>query len=44
MSRSRTETWLLLIVVGIALIAVAIAGLWGYMSVSATPLKPWRSG
>jgi serine beta-lactamase-like protein LACTB, mitochondrial len=40
MSRSRTETWLLLIAVGVALIPVAIAGLWGYMSVSATPLHP----
>jgi serine beta-lactamase-like protein LACTB, mitochondrial len=40
MSRSRTETWLLLIAVGIALIPVALAGLWGYMSVSATSLHP----
>jgi serine beta-lactamase-like protein LACTB, mitochondrial len=40
MSKRRTETWLLLIAVGIALIPVALAGLWGYMTVSATPLHP----
>jgi serine beta-lactamase-like protein LACTB len=38
MSKRRTETWLLLIAVGVALIPVALAGLWGYMTVSATPL------
>src|SRR5215207_777163 len=40
MSNRRTETWLLPIAVGIALIPVALAGLWGYMTVSATPLHP----
>jgi serine beta-lactamase-like protein LACTB len=40
MSKRRTETWLPLIAVGIALIPVALAGLWGYMTVSATPLHP----
>jgi len=40
MSKSRTETWLLLIAVGVALIPVALAGLWGYMTVSATALHP----
>jgi CubicO group peptidase (beta-lactamase class C family) len=40
MSKSRTETWLALIVVAIGLIPVAIMGLWGYMSVTATPLHP----
>ena len=52
MSRSRTETWLLLIVVGIALIPVAIAELWGSSAASCdTPeavaerigLEPCRS-
>jgi serine beta-lactamase-like protein LACTB len=40
MSKSRTETWLLLIAVGVALIPVALAGLWGYMTVSAKALHP----
>ena len=40
MSKSRTETWLALIVVGIGLIPVAIMGLWAYMSATATPLHP----
>ena len=40
MSKRRTETWLLLIAVGVALIPVALAGLWGYMTVSARPLHP----
>ena len=40
MSKSRTETWLALIVVAIGLIPVTIAGLWGYMSITATPLHP----
>jgi CubicO group peptidase (beta-lactamase class C family) len=38
MSKTRTETWLALIVVGIGLIPAAILGLWGYMSATATPL------
>jgi serine beta-lactamase-like protein LACTB, mitochondrial len=40
MSKSRTETLLALGVVAIGLIPVAIAGLWGYMSATATPLHP----
>ena len=40
MSRNRTETWLALIVVGIGLIPVAIAGLWAYMGATATPRHP----
>jgi CubicO group peptidase (beta-lactamase class C family) len=40
MSKSRTETWLALTVLGIGLIPVAILGLWGYMSATATPLHP----
>jgi CubicO group peptidase (beta-lactamase class C family) len=40
MSKIRTETWLALIVVAIGLIPVAIMGLWGYMSATATVLHP----
>jgi CubicO group peptidase (beta-lactamase class C family) len=40
MSKTRTETWLALIVVVIGLIPAAILGLWGYMSATATPLHP----
>ena len=40
MSKSRKETWLALIVVAIGAIPVALAGLWGYMSATATPLHP----
>jgi CubicO group peptidase (beta-lactamase class C family) len=40
MAKSRTETWLALIVVAIGLVPVAILGLWGYMSATATPLHP----
>ena len=40
MSKSRTETWLTLIVVVVGLVPVAIAGLWGYMSFTAIPLHP----
>jgi CubicO group peptidase (beta-lactamase class C family) len=40
MSKIRTETWLSLIVVGVGLIPVAIMGLWGYMSATATVLHP----
>lgn len=36
----RKETWLALIVVGVGLIPAAILGLWGYMSITATPLHP----
>lgn len=40
MSKSRTETWLVLIVVAIGLIPVALVGLWGFMTATATPLHP----
>ena len=40
MSKSRTETWVALIVVAIGLIPVAIVGLWAYMSTTATTLHP----
>ena len=40
MAKSRTETWLSLIVVGIVLIPVALAALWGFMKVTAQPLHP----
>ncbi len=40
MSKSRTETWLALIVVAVGLLLVAILGLWVYMSATATPLHP----
>ena len=39
-SWNRTETWLALIVLGVGMIPVAILGLWGYMSATATPLHP----
>jgi CubicO group peptidase (beta-lactamase class C family) len=40
MAKSRTETWLVLIVSAIGLIPVAIVGLWGYMTATAVPLHP----
>jgi serine beta-lactamase-like protein LACTB len=39
-SKSRTETWLALIVLAVGLLLAAILGLWGYMSATATPLHP----
>jgi serine beta-lactamase-like protein LACTB len=39
-SKKRTETWLALIVLAIGLIPAAIAGLWVYMSATATLLHP----
>jgi serine beta-lactamase-like protein LACTB, mitochondrial len=39
-SWNRTETWLALIVASIGLLLVAIAGLFGYMSLTANPLHP----
>jgi CubicO group peptidase (beta-lactamase class C family) len=39
-SKSRTETWLSLIVLAVGLLVAAILGLWGYMSATATPLHP----
>jgi CubicO group peptidase (beta-lactamase class C family) len=38
--KRRTETWLALIVVAIGLLPAAIAGLFVYMSATATPLHP----
>lgn len=40
MSKRRTETWLLLAVIGIGLIPAGLAGLWGYMGATATVLHP----
>jgi len=40
MPKSRTETWLVVILMAVGLIPAAILGLWGYMSATATPLHP----
>ena len=40
MSKRRTEIWLAAGVLALGLIPAAIAGLWGYMSITATPLHP----
>ena len=40
MSKRRRETWLAIIVLGIALIPAAILGLWVFMGATATPLHP----
>ena len=40
MSKNRSETWAALIVAAVGLLLVAIAGLWVYMSATATPLHP----
>ena len=40
MSKNRSETWAALIVLAVGLLLVAIAGLWVYMSATATPLHP----
>src|SRR5688572_12145421 len=40
MSKSRTQTWLALIVLAVGLLLAAILGLFAYMSVTATPLHP----
>jgi serine beta-lactamase-like protein LACTB, mitochondrial len=37
-SRSRTESWLAVIVGGIGLVVAAVLGLWAYVSITATPL------
>ena len=37
---NRTETWLALIALGIGGLLLAIAGLWVYVSATATPLHP----
>src|SRR4029453_3601148 len=39
-ARSRIQTWLVVIAVAVGLIPVAILGLWGYVSFTATPLHP----
>ncbi|MCC7031451.1 MAG: beta-lactamase family protein [Acidobacteria bacterium] len=39
-SWNRTETWLALIVLGAGLLIMAVLGVWGYMSATATPLHP----
>ena len=43
MSKRRTETWLALIVGAIGLLVAAVLGLWGYVSITATPLHPDRA-
>ncbi len=40
MLKSRTETWLALIVVAVGLLLAAVFGLFAYMSAAATPLHP----
>ena len=40
MSKHRTETWAGIVVAAIGLLLTAIAGLWVYMSATATPLHP----
>jgi serine beta-lactamase-like protein LACTB, mitochondrial len=40
MSKSRTQTWLALIVGAVGLLLAAILGLFAYMSATATPLHP----
>ena len=37
---NRIETWLALIVGGVGLIILGVAGLWMYVSATATPLHP----
>ena len=44
MSRRRIETWLALFVGAIGLGLLAIAGLWVYVSATATPLHPVAAG
>jgi serine beta-lactamase-like protein LACTB len=39
-SKTRTETWLALILVAVGLVPAALVGLWGYMSATATLLHP----
>lgn len=40
MSKQRLQTWLALAVAAVGLAVAAILGLWGYMSITATPLHP----
>jgi CubicO group peptidase (beta-lactamase class C family) len=44
MTKRRLETWVLLLVSAVGLIPVALAGLWAYMSATATPLHPTPTG
>jgi serine beta-lactamase-like protein LACTB len=37
---NRSETWLAVIVLGVGVLILAIAGLWVYVSATATPLHP----
>ena len=37
---NRTETWVTLIVLGVGVLVLGIAGLWVYVSATATPLHP----
>jgi CubicO group peptidase (beta-lactamase class C family) len=39
-SWNRIETWLTLIVLGVGGVILAVAGLWMYVSATATPLHP----
>jgi len=40
MSKSRIETWLAVVIGGIGLLLIAILGLFGYVSLTSTPLHP----
>jgi serine beta-lactamase-like protein LACTB, mitochondrial len=40
MSKSRIPTWVSLVLLGVALLAVGIPGLWVYMSITATKVHP----
>src|SRR5262245_39364147 len=40
MSKSRTQIWLAVLLVPLGLIPAVIAGLWGFMSLTAKPLHP----
>ncbi|MBZ5633256.1 MAG: beta-lactamase family protein [Acidobacteriia bacterium] len=40
MSKSRIPTWVSLVLLGVALLAVGIPGLWVYMSLTATKVHP----
>ncbi len=40
MAKTRTETWLALLVIAAGLLLAAIPGMWVYMSATATPLHP----
>ena len=40
MAKTRTETWLTLVVLGVGALVAAIVGLFAYMSLTAAPLHP----